>query len=77
MSDAMDIVQTNTERRMLDTLEGVRWAVSLLKHWLLGTHAGAIQPKHLQGPTSTSSPSAITAARPEAPDVSLPGHSRN
>jgi hypothetical protein len=24
------------------------WTVSLLKRWLLGTHAGAVKPKHLQ-----------------------------
>ena len=24
------------------------WAISLLKRWLLGTHAGAVGPKHLQ-----------------------------
>jgi hypothetical protein len=24
------------------------WTISLLKRWLLGTHAGAVKPKHLQ-----------------------------
>jgi hypothetical protein len=24
------------------------WTISLLKRWLLGTHAGAVGPKHLQ-----------------------------
>ena len=42
------IVQTNAERRAHDTLQNVHWTVSLLKRWLLGTHAGAVQPKHLQ-----------------------------
>ena len=41
-------VQTNAERRVHDTLQGVHWTVSLLKRWLLGTHAGAVKPKHLQ-----------------------------
>ena len=41
-------VQTNAERRVHDTLQNVHWTVSLLKRWLLGTHAGAVQPKHLQ-----------------------------
>ena len=42
------IVQTNAERRVHDTLQGVHWTVSLLKRWLLGTHAGAVGRKHLQ-----------------------------
>ena len=42
------IVQTNAERREHDTLQSVHWTVSLLKRWLLGTHAGAVRPKHLQ-----------------------------
>ncbi len=42
------IVQTNAERRLHDTLQGVHWTVSLLKRWLLGTHAGAVSGKHLQ-----------------------------
>ncbi len=33
---------------MQDTLRGVHWTMSLLKRWLLGTHAGAVQAKHLQ-----------------------------
>jgi len=41
-------VQTNAERRVNDTLQGVHWTVSLLKRWLLGTHAGAVGRKHLQ-----------------------------
>ena len=42
------IVQTKAERGVHDTLQGVHWTVSLLKRWLLGTHAGAVKPKHLQ-----------------------------
>ena len=41
-------VQTNAERRVHDTLQNVHWTVSGLKRWLLGTHAGAVQLKHLQ-----------------------------
>ena len=41
-------VQTKAERREHDTLQAVHWTVSLLKRWLLGTHAGAVKPKHLQ-----------------------------
>ena len=42
------IVQTPAERKIKDTLQTVHWTVSLLKRWLLGTHAGAVRPKHLQ-----------------------------
>ena len=42
------IVQTKAERQLHDTLQGVHWTMSLLKRWLLGTHAGAVQSKHLQ-----------------------------
>lgn len=42
------IVQTKAQRRVHDTLQGVHWTVSLLKRWLLGTHAGAVGAKHLQ-----------------------------
>lgn len=41
-------VQTPAERRERDTLQGVHWTMSLLKRWLLGTHGGAVKPKHLQ-----------------------------
>ena len=27
---------------------GRHWTISLLKRWLLGTHAGAVRDKHLQ-----------------------------
>jgi Zn ribbon nucleic-acid-binding protein len=42
------IVQTKAERRENDALQGCHWTVSLLKRWLLGTHAGAVRDKHLQ-----------------------------
>lgn len=42
------IVQTPAERRESDTLQVCHWTISLLKRWLLGTHAGAVGPKHLQ-----------------------------
>ena len=41
-------VQTPAERCISDTLQHVHWTVSALKRWLLGTHAGAVQSKHLQ-----------------------------
>jgi transposase-like protein len=42
------VVQTKAERRESDALQGCHWTTSLLKRWLLGTHAGAVRPKHLQ-----------------------------
>jgi transposase-like protein len=42
------VVQTKAERAVHDTLQGVHWTMSLLKRWLLGTHGGAVKPKHLQ-----------------------------
>ena len=42
------IVQTKQERRESDALQGCHWTPSLLKRWLLGSHAGAVRPKHLQ-----------------------------
>jgi len=41
-------VQTKAERRQNDTLQACHWTVSLVKRWLLGTHAGAVGDKHLQ-----------------------------
>ena len=29
-------------------VQGCHWTISLLKRWLLGTHAGAVRDKHLQ-----------------------------
>ena len=40
--------QTEAERRQSDAVQSCHWTVSLLNRWLLGTHAGAIHPKHLQ-----------------------------
>ena len=42
------IVQTKAEKRENDAVQGCHWTISLLKRWLLGTHAGAMAPKHLQ-----------------------------
>jgi hypothetical protein len=42
------IVQTKAERAENDTLQLTHWAVSMLKRWLLGTHAGAVKARHLQ-----------------------------
>jgi len=42
------IVQTKAERRERDALQGCHWTISLLKRWLIGTHAGAVRDKHLQ-----------------------------
>jgi transposase-like protein len=42
------IVQSKAERREGDALQVCHWTISLLKRWLLGTHAGAVGPKHLQ-----------------------------
>src|SRR5262245_31582740 len=42
------VVQTKAERRDNDAVQGCHWTISLLKRWLLGTHAGAVRDKHLQ-----------------------------
>jgi len=42
------IVQTNAERAVSDTLQRAHWSVSMLKRWLIGTHAGAVKARHLQ-----------------------------
>jgi transposase-like protein len=42
------IVQTKAERAETDTLQATHWTISLLKRWLLGTHASAVSAKHLQ-----------------------------
>ena len=42
------VVQTKAERRDGDAVQACHWATSLLKRWLLGTHAGAVSDKHLQ-----------------------------
>jgi len=39
------VIQTKQERRESDALQRCHWTVSLLKRWLLGTHAGAVKPK--------------------------------
>ena len=40
-------VQTKDEKREKDAVQACHWTISLLKRWLLGTHAGAVKPKHL------------------------------
>ena len=42
------MIQTKAERRKADAVQACHWTVSLLKRWLIGTHAGAVRPKHLQ-----------------------------
>lgn len=42
------VVQTKAERKEDDAVQTCHWTISLLKRWILGTHAGAIKPKHLQ-----------------------------
>ncbi len=41
-------VQTKAERKAGDHLQLLHWMASNLKRWLLGTHHGGVQPKHLQ-----------------------------
>jgi len=42
------VVQTKAERRERDAVQACHWTISLLKRWLMGTHAGAVSDKHLQ-----------------------------
>ena len=42
------VVQTKAERRERDAVQNCHWTISLLKRWLIGTHAGAVRDKHLQ-----------------------------
>ena len=42
------IVQTKAERAEADALLAMHRVISLLKRWLLGTHADAVSAKHLQ-----------------------------
>jgi transposase-like protein len=44
-----EIYNQNEATQAEETLPPVHLVVSLLKRWLLGTHHGAVQPKHLQG----------------------------
>ena len=43
------IVQTKSECRADDAVQTCHWTVSLLKRWLIGTHASAVRPKHSAG----------------------------
>ena len=47
-------MQTKAERRESDAVQGCHWTISLLKRWLIGTHAGAVTPSTCR-PISTSS----------------------
>ena len=42
------IVQTKAEKKESDVVQACHWSISLLKRWLIATHAGAVAPKHLQ-----------------------------
>ena len=42
------VIQTKAEKRENDAVQTSHWTISLLKRWLIGTHAGAVKPKHLQ-----------------------------
>ena len=42
------VVQTKEERRENDAVQSCHWTISLLKRWLIGTHAGGVRAKHLQ-----------------------------
>ncbi len=41
-------VQTKQEKQKNDHLQLMHWMASNVKRWLLGTHHGGVQPKHLQ-----------------------------
>ncbi len=41
-------VQTKVERCENDAVQACYWMTSLTMRWLLGTHAGAVAPNHLQ-----------------------------
>jgi hypothetical protein len=41
-------VQTKAEKHEADCVQSCHWTISLVKRWLLGTHAGAVKPQHLQ-----------------------------
>ena len=42
------VVQSKQERRENDAVQSCHWTISLLKRWLIGTHAGGVRAKHLQ-----------------------------
>ena len=42
------VVQTKAEKKEGDVVQLCHWTISLLKRWLIATHAGAVAPKHLQ-----------------------------
>ena len=44
----MRLSKPRAERRESDAVQGCHWTISLLKRWLIGTHAGAVRDKRLQ-----------------------------
>lgn len=42
------IFQTKAEKRETNAAQACHWTISLLKRWLLGTHACGVQPKYLK-----------------------------
>jgi len=42
------VVQTKADKREADCVQACHFATSQLKRWLMGTHAMAMKPKHLQ-----------------------------
>ncbi len=42
------VIQTKAERRVADAVQACHWTISLLKRWLMATHASAVRDKHLQ-----------------------------
>ena len=47
--DALQVLGRDAANRLSPAVQGCHWTVSLAKRWLVGTHAGAVAPKHLQG----------------------------
>jgi transposase-like protein len=48
------VFETKAERHEKDAVQACHWTLSLLKRWLIGTHAGAVSRKHMQGRTRRS-----------------------
>ena len=46
--DHTSVVQTKAEKHEADCVQSCHWTIALLKRWLLGTHALAMSPKHMQ-----------------------------
>jgi hypothetical protein len=69
------MVMQTKKRRENDALQACHWTISLLKPWLLGTHAGAVREKHLQAYLDEFA-SATTGARPLVLSGSPPARHR-